>query len=139
MDQALVELLRDWLNKASEDLSSAEILGKATPPQLGTALFHCQQASEKVVKAVLTHADVPFEKTHDITELLRLSPDRTRAFEPLRDSAGALTPYAIVFRYPGLSSPPTQEQFARAFADAREFMRVALSVLPDEVTEGFTV
>ena len=36
----------------------------ADPPLLEDALFHCQQAVEKVLKALLTWHDEPFRKTH---------------------------------------------------------------------------
>lgn len=36
---------------------------------VGDALFHCQQAIEKALKAFLTWHDEPFRKTHDLGEL----------------------------------------------------------------------
>lgn len=37
--------------------------------------FHAQQAIEKSLKAVLSHAGVAFRRTHDIAELLDLIAD----------------------------------------------------------------
>ena len=45
---------RAWLEKASMDLRSARVDLEATPPIVGDALFHCQQAIEKTIKAMLT-------------------------------------------------------------------------------------
>jgi hypothetical protein len=37
----------------------------ASPPLIGDALFHCQQAAEKGMKGFLTMHDRIFQKTHD--------------------------------------------------------------------------
>jgi HEPN domain-containing protein len=58
-----------WLEKAAMDLRSAEADLGVTPPIVGDALFHCQQAIEKALKAFLTWHDEPFRKTHDLGEL----------------------------------------------------------------------
>ncbi len=60
---------RAWLEKAVMDLRSAEADLAINPPILGDALFHCQQAVEKALKAFLTWHDRPFRKTHDLVEL----------------------------------------------------------------------
>lgn len=60
---------RAWLEKAFMDLRSASVDLGAAPPIVGVALFHCQQAVEKVIKALLTWDDRPFRKTHDLAEL----------------------------------------------------------------------
>jgi HEPN domain-containing protein len=52
-----------WLIKANNDLRSAEQLFKAEPPLLDTAVYHCQQAAEKALKAYLTLQEIPFSKS----------------------------------------------------------------------------
>ena len=44
---------RGWLRKAAQDLRGAEIDLAAAPPLPGDAAFHCQQATEKALKAFL--------------------------------------------------------------------------------------
>jgi HEPN domain-containing protein len=137
MDPGEVELLRSWLTKAAEDLASATVLAAAGPSCTGPALFHCQQAAEKAVKAYLAYCGTPFGKTHDVSSLLDLASDTTPAFELLRSEAAALTPYAVAYRYPNVTSPPTTEQLTQALSDARRFFRVTLPLLPPEVSCGF--
>ncbi len=43
-----------WLEKATTDIRSAKADLDVTPPILTDALFHCQQAVEKALKAFLT-------------------------------------------------------------------------------------
>ena len=55
---------REWLARVSEDIASARVLADAGHPS--NALFFCQQAAEKSLKAFLTWHDRPFAKTHDL-------------------------------------------------------------------------
>lgn len=54
MDEAKAEEIRAWLLKALHDLESAEWLLARPEPLCSAAGFHCQQASEKALKAYLT-------------------------------------------------------------------------------------
>lgn len=63
MDEALARLTREWLTKAWHDLQTARITAHAADGPLDTAIYHCQQAGEKSVKAWLTASSIPFEKT----------------------------------------------------------------------------
>jgi len=56
-----------WLAKASDDLECATVL--AAFGHEAKALYHCQQATEKALKAFLTWHDQPFRKTHNLREL----------------------------------------------------------------------
>jgi HEPN domain-containing protein len=70
MDEPTRELVRDWLTRASNDLRSSHALASLEDPLLDTAIYHCQQAAEKSVKAWLQSNDDPFPKTHDIEDLV---------------------------------------------------------------------
>lgn len=51
MDEAKHKLVRAWLVKAKNDLSSAYKLSEDPDCYLDTASYHCQQAAEKAIKA----------------------------------------------------------------------------------------
>jgi len=70
MDDATRELVRNWLTRASHDLRSSRALAALDDPLLDTAIYHCQQAAEKAIKAWLQSNDDPFPKTHDIEDLV---------------------------------------------------------------------
>ena len=53
MDEARLELVRDWLTRASHDLGAARALSAMEHPLLDAAIYHCQQAAEKTVKGWL--------------------------------------------------------------------------------------
>jgi HEPN domain len=61
--------------------------------------FHAQQAVEKMIKAVLAHNEVAYERTHNIAYLLKLLDS---ASIPKPDQAGDLpnlSPWAAELRY----------------------------------------
>jgi HEPN domain-containing protein len=81
---------RAWLAKARLDLRSARVDLGAEPPIVSDALFHCQQAVEKGLKAFLAWHDVAFRKTHDLGELGRQCVAINPTLEPdLRAAAGS--------------------------------------------------
>lgn len=105
----------------------------ATPPLVRGAVFHCQQAAEKALKAYLTAQEQPFRKTHDLEELGRTVATRDPSLTDLMDRAADLTPYAWRFRYPGTPVAPTSEEGRDALALAREVYDAVLARLPAEV------
>jgi HEPN domain-containing protein len=128
------ELLRSWLTKAASDLRSAKVLGSAEDPTLDTAIYHCQQAAEKVVKAFLVHCGVTPEKTHDIRNLTIQAAAHEPRFNELLTFAAELTPYAWEFRYPDdlAETYPTREEFDQALHQAQTVYDFVLNLLPKE-------
>jgi HEPN domain-containing protein len=96
-------IARRWLAHADRDLAVAELLVTQAEPLLSAAAFHCQQAAEKMGKALLIVFRTPVPKVHDLESLAELlsAPDpesAARMFE-LAD----LTTWYINSRYPGQS------------------------------------
>lgn len=61
--------------------------------------FHAQQASEKLLKALLMAKNIPYRRTHDLIELIDLLADNGIKFpEPLMEIR-TLSPFAVDFRY----------------------------------------
>jgi HEPN domain-containing protein len=112
------ELVQQWLAKADGDLAVAELLLSQGPGYYEALAFHCQQAGEKYLKALLTWYQVEFPRTHDIGQLLDLvalaSPDVAESLQPL----ASLTPYGVAPRYPG-------EPLELSDAQAREAVDLA--------------
>lgn len=100
-DEVLRDLVRQWVVKADSDLRAAEQLLEAEVPIPEVVAFHCQQAAEKYLKALLVRHQVQFPKTHDVRQLLDLlsaiEPDTAISLE----EAAVLTPYGVEIRYPG--------------------------------------
>ncbi len=67
---------------------SAEIVG-----------FHCQQAAEELLKALLSELGVPFRKTHDLGSLMDLLADSGHPLPKEFENLDALTPFGALYRY----------------------------------------
>lgn len=122
MDEATRDEVKAWLTKARRDLDSARRLSEGDPPYRDTATYHCQQAAEKALKALLTASEVAFPRTHDLTVLVGLVAARHPELAGLDDAAIILTPYATLFRYPSTIVEPDDE-------DMRQAIQLAVDLL----------
>jgi HEPN domain-containing protein len=100
MADASLSEAKAWMVKAWRDLETARRAAEGSPPFYDVAVYHCQQAAEKAVKAFLVVHGKPYEKTHDIEVLVDVASEVDSAFTELTDAADGLTPYATRFRYP---------------------------------------
>ena len=87
------------VSQSWDDLGSARVL--AAEGHDANALFHCQQAGEKSLKAYLTFFNQPFRKTHSLKELGEPCFLLDSSLQELTTEADALTDYAWKLRYPG--------------------------------------
>ncbi len=124
--------VRAWLGKAANDVRGAEIDLDASPPLIEDALFHCQQAAEKSLKAFLAWHDRAFRKTHSIEEIGAACVAIDGTLESLVDRAAPLSEYAWAFRYPGDPEVPSLVEARDALALAREVHGAILARLPPE-------
>jgi len=111
-------LVKAWLDKAESDLGAARALILGPERYLDSGAYHCQQAAEKSLKATLTFHDIPFPKTHNLSELLASCQSFDSSAMSFMEFASLLTPYASEFRYPG-------DLFAPSFKDAKEALIMA--------------
>ena len=124
------ERARTLLGKAAEDEALLDLVLHSTAVSDAIIGFHCQQAAEKLLKAVLAETGVVFRRTHDIVELVDLAIDHglmePSEFEDLRE----LTPFAVELRYESFLDDATDAPLdrdavrallrrLRAWADAR--------------------
>jgi len=129
-DPVLVSNTREWLARAKEDPETAAFTLTAPQPFVRSALFHCEQAVEKAMKAFLTWHDVPFRKTHNLVELGDACATIQAGLTPAVDEVAALTKYAIRFRYPGAPYEPLVEEAREALRIARSFLETVVQDLP---------
>ena len=132
-DPVLIAETKGWLYKVCLDLRSAEHALTAFPPLLADVAYHCQQATEKALKAFLVWHDTPFRKTHSIEEIGEQCIEKDVTLKDIIDRAAPLTEYAWKFRYPGEPEEPTVEEAEEALAVARETFQAVLSRLPVDV------
>jgi HEPN domain-containing protein len=107
------EYVRDWFEKAGNDLRIATREMAAPDPASDAVCFHFQQAAEKILKAWLIWNDCDFKPTHNIEVLLSACEKTDPSFQALR-GAEALTPYSVEVRYADDFFMPTQEEMQEA-------------------------
>ena len=75
----ILEIIKIWIQKAENDLKNANhtmLMDDNCP--FDTVCFHAQQSVEKYLKALLISKNIPFPKSHDLTELLSLLPGKIK-------------------------------------------------------------
>lgn len=126
-DREVVNVVREWVSKAEGDLCAATHLldGNGAP---WIVAFHAQQSAEKYLKALLVSFGTPFQKGHDIGELITLLPESSRpAIGP--EAAFDLTQHAVASRYPE-AREPTVEEAREALGSARQVRDFVRAHLP---------
>lgn len=132
MDEPKRDHVSRWLRKSQHDLESARRLAEGDDPLLDTAVYHCQQAAEKAVKAFLVLHDVRVPKTHNLVDLIGEASAFTSDYAAVSKTAKRLTQYATLFRYPDVSLDPTQAEYEQAYHDASQFVAITLALIPAE-------
>lgn len=87
------KLIREWLQKADEDLGFAASIIEDSP-FYAQICFHLQQAAEKYLKAVIVAEDLEFQKIHDLVALLKSCLSRRPELISLMPQCKLLNRYA---------------------------------------------
>lgn len=107
-----------WLRVAGDDLRTVDVCLDANPPVTATAAYHCQQAAEKLLKALLVAAARPTRRTHDLDELADQAGEAKPTIAPLADACRFMTRWNFEFRYPSASHtvplPPDPDEIRDA-------------------------
>ena len=94
-------VIKQWIQKADNDLKSAEILFNAEEVLWENVCTLSQQAAEKYLKALLLYLDVDFRRSHSLVYLLGLLEPFGEVTDRMYGVADFLTPFAVDIRYPG--------------------------------------
>ena len=87
-------------HKASQDLEMAGLAIDSNKIDMELIMFHLQQSSEKLIKALLSYHKIEFPKIHDIDRLITLL--ESNKIEPLPDYINIfadLSDFAVEGRY----------------------------------------
>lgn len=126
MNAADRELFQKWAAKAEEDLQAAANLLHAEPLLPAVVCFHCQQAAEKYLKALLVLHGQAAPKIHDLESLVTAAIERGSRLAGILNSAKHLTDYAVDSRYPDAPFEFTVELARQAEQHALAIKRTVL-------------
>jgi HEPN domain-containing protein len=95
----------EWIGKAEGDWVVAQREARARKdPNYDAACFHTQQCAEKYLKARLQEASIPVPRTHNLSDLLKLTLPIEPSWSALQNDLIALNNYGVDYRYPGQSA-----------------------------------
>ncbi len=123
------ELIHEWIDKADHDLGSAKLIYLHIPKYFDTIAFHCQQAVEKYLKAVLVFYDIDFQRSHNLVYLLDLISRQIVINEQTYDKAIMLNGFSVQIRYPDKSIFLTKEELETSIQVAQDFREFAISTI----------
>jgi len=123
-------LTSEWVEKAEGDFATAEReLNAENRPNYDAVCFHAQQCAEKYLKALPQEADIPFRKTHDLSDLLSSALAIDSSWESLRADLNSLSAFAVEYRYPGESADIDEAREAlERCRKVRQLMRMSLDL-----------
>jgi HEPN domain-containing protein len=120
----------EWIRKAESDFQLALVLARRRKVVFhDQACFHCQQSTEKHLKARMEEAGIRIQKTHDLDKLLQSLLPIEPLWSALRPSLLVLSEYAVEFRYPGNEATALDVKEAIQFTKVvRNEVRMALGL-----------
>ena len=104
------DLTQQWLKKAESDMTIARRLLKDEPKETDGICYHCQQAAEKFLKAMIQELGMTIPRIHDLNKLVELLVPSISGFSVLRRKLTRLTRFAVDYRYPGKSATALHAQ-----------------------------
>ncbi len=110
-------VIANFLRIASQDLEGAKILAEANNRN---AVYLCEQAAEKIIRAVLTSEGQHAGIKHLLDEMVEAVPD-ANPIKPLLEGIEHLAAFATTYRYPSpagrIKAPPAAADLTKHLAD----------------------
>ncbi|MDI7269022.1 MAG: HEPN domain-containing protein [Myxococcota bacterium] len=119
-----------WVAKGSDDLLAANLIARGRGPST-VGCYLCQQAMEKLLKAMLVHLGQTVPRTHDLVDLHRRLGTDAGPFGLSAAELRGWTVYATAGRYPGFPDPQADADLQRMAACATDLLaavRVAVGM-----------
>jgi HEPN domain-containing protein len=122
----MIELIKQWIEKADHDLGTAIITHKHIPKYKDTIAFHCQQAVEKYLKSFFLKLGIPIKRTHDLVFLLEQINQHEKIEHEWFEKVFELQDFAIEIRYPDQVIELSDEDINTAIQIAAAFRKMIL-------------
>lgn len=133
-----IEVSKQWVAKARNDLLNADNNLKAEEIPFDTVCFHCQQAAEKFLKAYLVANGNSYPISHDLILILEKILPLNASAEELRNDLALLMPYAVEIRYPDDWFMPTEEDAKEAREAVSHVMSWLQNAMPEVLAKSST-
>ena len=125
-----VYVVSEWLRYARMDYDAAMHLRSFYPMPIEIICYHCQQAAEKALKAVLIHHGKEVPHIHDTLRLWELATALEPSLSSLRAQSSYLRRFASLTRYPN-ELDLNESDMNRALDDARAIVEAIEALCQD--------
>lgn len=116
-------LIKMWVDSSDADIEAAKVLLETRPHLNSIILFHCQQALEKILKALLIHQEIQVRKIHDLNKLLSFFENENWFNAGFYDDIQIFEKFNVEVRYPDGEVIPDHEE-------TRHAMQIAEKLIP---------
>ena len=123
------ERIREWIDKADHNLGSAKLIYLQIPEYFETIAFHCQQATEKYLKATLVFYGIDFQRTHNLVYLLDVLSQKFFLSEDIYDKAILLNGFSVQIRYPNKNIYLSKEELETSINITQEFRGLVIRIV----------
>jgi HEPN domain-containing protein len=123
------DYLKEWIDKADHDLGSAKLIFLHHPDYFDSIAFHCQQAVEKYIKAMLVFYGIEFQRSHNLVYLLDLLTKKIEIAEDRYDKAILLNGFSVQIRYPEKTIYLSKEELESSLDIAQDFRNFAIIII----------
>jgi HEPN domain-containing protein len=122
-----------WLVYVDQDLIAVDALLAFGERTLISAAFHCQQAAEKMAKALLIVLGASPPKIHDVAELAELVYERSPEVGEMVREVSRFSVWYLPSRYPDAQDnfSPTLDEIKLALMKLRDLRRRIDALAPD--------
>jgi HEPN domain-containing protein len=121
--------IKEWIDKADHDLGSAKLIYLHIPDYFDTIAFHCQQAVEKYLKAILDYYGIEFQRSHNLVYLLEMVSGKIEILDERYDNAILLNGFSVQIRYPDRTIYLTKEELEMSIKIAEDFRTFAITAI----------
>lgn len=119
---------QEWLKYAKMDYDAARHLQSHQPVPFEIICYHCQQAGEKALKAVLAYHNLEIPRTHNLYTVLAICAEYYNDMLPIfLESATRLSIFATVTRYPDNVIELNEADMIQALKDADKILQYVSS------------
>jgi len=119
---------KEWIKYAQADFDTVSLLKNHHPIHIEIICFHCQQAAEKALKAILAYHDEDIPRTHDLIPILELCEAHCPGVvDEFSDQADRLSGFAVIQRYPN-EIETTKEDMDAAIKAAEQILSYVKSL-----------
>jgi len=121
---------KKWLDRSQKDYDFATKIEKHFwPKDLEQICYHCQQATEKALKAVLAYNETEIPKIHTIGKLVDACNKYDFSIQIDRKIAKLITDHAALSRYPDNMNEWTEEDARLALKYAKLTLNTVIQYL----------